>query len=195
MNNYDLFQLAKDCLHNLDNTIEIVSMKSIFATYLNNNQFDFSSKKKIYVFSGNLLNVIGNEDTLNLKLTEHKNDFICIVAGYPREIEDCFFSYNPGLKSRFPIKFTIEPYTSRELLKIFTKIVNDSKWQLDEKITSLFFKKHLDDFKYYGRDMEVLFTKCKRTHSMRLVQNSNAVKKIITLEDLESAFENFMLDR
>jgi hypothetical protein len=44
-------------------------------------------------------------------------------------------------------------------------------------------------------DMEVLFTKCKRTHSMRLVQNSNAVKKIITLEDLESAFENFMLDR
>jgi len=133
-------------------------------------------------------------DTLNLKLTEHKNEFICIVAGYPREIEECFFSYNPGLKSRFPIKFSIEPYTPKELLRIFTKIVNDNNWKLDEKITSLFFKKHYDEFKYYGRDMENLFTKSKRTHSMRLVQNSNAVKKIINLEDLEKAFENFMLD-
>jgi Holliday junction resolvasome RuvABC ATP-dependent DNA helicase subunit len=33
-------------------------------------------------------------DTLNLKLSEMKNEFICIVAGYPREIQECFFSYN-----------------------------------------------------------------------------------------------------
>jgi SpoVK/Ycf46/Vps4 family AAA+-type ATPase len=134
-------------------------------------------------------------DTLNLKLTEHKNEFICIVAGYEREIEECFFSYNPGLKSRFPIRFSIEPYTPKELLKIFTKIVKDGNWELDEKVTSIFFKKNYDSFKYFGRDMEVLFTKCKRAHSMRLVQNSNSVKKLITLEDIHKAYENFMLDR
>ena len=41
-------------------------------------------------------------DTLNAFLSEHKNDFCCIVAGYEEEIKKCFFSVNPGLKRRFP---------------------------------------------------------------------------------------------
>lgn len=134
-------------------------------------------------------------DTLNLKLTEHKNEFICIVAGYSRDIEECFFAYNQGLKSRFPIKFTIDPYTPIELFKIFKKIVTDGKWQLDDKIDSSLFKKNYDEFKFFGRDMENLFSKCKRTHSKRIIQNSEAIKKLITIEDLEKGINNFILDR
>jgi len=133
-------------------------------------------------------------DTLNLKLTEMKNNFICIVAGYPREIEDCFFSYNPGLKSRFPIKFSIDPYSPKELFKIFSKIVAEAQWQMDETINHTFFKKNYDKFKYSGRDMETLFTKCKRAHSRRLFINPTLNKKVLNLDDLKYAFKAFQLN-
>ena len=134
-------------------------------------------------------------DTLNMKLSEMKNEFICIVAGYPREIDECFFSYNIGLNSRFPIRFSIDPYTPNELLKIFKQIVENNDWRIDDSITSIFFKKNYDEFKYYGRDMELLFTKCKRSHSKRIFNELNAERKVITLSDLNVAFKSFLLNK
>lgn len=134
-------------------------------------------------------------DTLNLKLTEMKNDFICIVAGYPREIDECFFSYNPGLNSRFPIRFSIDPYTPKELMLIFKKIVADNEWQISENIKLTFFKKNYDNFKNYGRDMELLFSKSKRAHSRRIFIDSSATKKLLTEEDLENALNMFLLNK
>jgi len=133
-------------------------------------------------------------DTLNLKLTELKNDFVCIVAGYPREIEDCFFSYNSGLKSRFPVKFTIDPYSPKELFSIFTKVVSEAGWKLSPDINFTFFKKNYSYFKYYGRDMENLFTKCKRAHGKRLFTNIYIPRKLINMEDLNNGFKNFELN-
>ena len=40
------------------------------------------------------------------------------------------------------------------------EVVKENKWVLDETIKVSFFKKHYDNFKFYGRDMELLFTKC-----------------------------------
>ena len=134
-------------------------------------------------------------DTLNMKLSEMKNEFICIVAGYPREIDECFFSYNLGLSSRFPIKFSIDPYTPRELLKIFELVVKENKWELDETIKVSFFKKHYDNFKFYGRDMELLFTKCKRAHSQRIFADSTAIRKRITTADINIAIKSFILNK
>ena len=37
-------------------------------------------------------------DTLTSFLSEHKNDFCCIGAGYEDDIENCFFAMNQGLK-------------------------------------------------------------------------------------------------
>jgi len=133
-------------------------------------------------------------DTLNLKLTEMKNDFVCIVAGYPREIDECFFSYNPGLNSRFPIRFSIDPYTPKELLLIFKKIVKDNEWQVVENIKLEFFKKNYKEFKNYGRDMETLFSKCKRAHSRRIFTENDPIKKLINNDDLEEAFKMFQLN-
>jgi AAA+ superfamily predicted ATPase len=134
-------------------------------------------------------------DTLNLKLTELKNEFICIVAGYPKDIEECFFSYNIGLRSRFPIHFTIDPYTPKELMEIFKKIVKNNNWSVDESITIAFFKENYKEFKYYGRDMEQLFAKCKRTHSKRIFGLSDDVKKIINYDDIVNAFDEFLINR
>ena len=134
-------------------------------------------------------------DTLNLKLSEMKNEFICIVAGYPREIQECFFSYNQGLKSRFPIKFTIDPYTPRELLKIFNKIVIENGWLLDNSVKSSFFKKKYSHFKYCGRDIENFFTQCKMAHSKRLFTDSQSTKKLLTINDIINGFKNFSLNK
>jgi SpoVK/Ycf46/Vps4 family AAA+-type ATPase len=134
-------------------------------------------------------------DTLNQKLSELKNEFICIVAGYPREIKECFFSYNQGLNSRFPIRFTIDPYTPKELLKIFTKVVIDGGWSLDPSVKSSFFKKNYNSFKYYGRDMENFFTKCKRAHSKRLFSEPDSQKKLLTINDIIIGFRNFELHK
>ena len=134
-------------------------------------------------------------DTLNMKLSDMKNDFICIVAGYPREIDECFFAYNIGLNSRFPVRFAIDPYTPTELLKIFKQFVEKNEWTLDSSIKPSFFRKNYDEFKHYGRDMELLFTKCKRSHSKRIFDNKDSKRKEITLDDLNVGFENFLLNK
>ena len=133
-------------------------------------------------------------DTLNMKLTDMKSEFVCIVAGYPREIDECFFAYNPGLNSRFPIRFAIDPYNSKELMAIFKKIVKDNEWSFVDDLKLDFFKKHYDEFKNYGRDMETLFAKCKRAHSRRIFNEVDPVKKLLTNDDLEEGFKSFILN-
>jgi SpoVK/Ycf46/Vps4 family AAA+-type ATPase len=134
-------------------------------------------------------------DTLNMKLSDMKNEFICIIAGYPREIDECFFSYNPGLNSRFPVRFAIDPYTPKELMMIFNKIAKDNEWKISADLKLDFFKKHHENFKNYGRDMETLFTKAKRSHSKRIFSDPDAEKKLLTNEDLEEAFIAFELNK
>lgn len=56
--------------------------------------------------------------TLVPLLENYKNDFICIVAGYTKEMED-FLNQNPGLKSRFPTTIEFEDYSLDELCQIF----------------------------------------------------------------------------
>ena len=112
-----------------------------------------------------------------------------------KEIDDCFFSYNPGLNSRFPIRFQIDPYSPKQLLMIFTKIVKDNGWTIDSKLKSTFFKKNYDEFKAYGRDMEQLFTASKRAHSRRIFTEETPIKKEITIDDLELGFQIFLLNR
>ena len=46
-------------------------------------------------------------DTLNFNLSENKKKLIVIIAGYPDQLDKCFFSYNPGLERRFPFRFKI----------------------------------------------------------------------------------------
>jgi SpoVK/Ycf46/Vps4 family AAA+-type ATPase len=134
-------------------------------------------------------------DTLNEKLSEMKNNFVCIVAGYSKEINECFFSYNQGLQSRFPIRFIIEPYKPKELLKIFIKICNQYGWEVDDSVKTSFFKKNFNDLKFFGRDIENLITMCKRAHCKRLMLEPDSKRKLITLADLKKGFNNFLTNK
>ena len=131
-------------------------------------------------------------DTLNEHLTEMKDNFICIVAGYKEEVNNCFFSYNKGLESRFPIRFEIEGYDYKELFLIFKQKIDKIKWTLKEEITDEFLKDKMKQFKYFGRDIENLITQVKRCHSRRVFTLPNEEKTIITVEDLQSGLDTFL---
>jgi hypothetical protein len=49
---------------------------------------------------------------------------IMIVAGYEREMQNCFFGANEGLNRRFPNRISIPPYSNSDLLSIFINEVN-----------------------------------------------------------------------
>lgn len=132
-------------------------------------------------------------DTINQNLSENKNNFMCIIAGYPEQLEQCFFSYNEGLKRRFTFKYSIEKYNAKELSNIFKKMVIDSKWELDVLDNQLenFINKNINEFENFGGDMETLLFRTKITHSKRVFGKHPRDKKKITIDDIQKAFNMF----
>jgi len=132
-------------------------------------------------------------DTINQNLTENK-DTIVFIAGYKEQLEESFFSYNPGLNRRFKIRMNVDKYSAPELRSIFLKKIKDDNWlifddKVDENIPVLFFEKNLSYFKYNGGDMENLWHFCKIVHARRIFGKSNDIVKKITKEDLENSFK------
>jgi hypothetical protein len=115
-----------------------------------------------------------------------------IIAGYESELNDCFFNYNKGLDSRFTWRFKIDNYDGADLHKIFLKKISDYGWKADDSLCEDWFIKNMSYFSFYGRDMEVLFSKTKIAHSRRIFCKSAEVKKVITVKDLEKGFEMFL---
>ena len=131
-------------------------------------------------------------DTLCEALSDHKHDLMVIIAGYEDELNRCFFSYNQGLDSRFTWRFKTDDYNSEELYLIFKKKVTEIDWTLKKNITSKWFEKKMEYFKYYGRDMETLLAKIKISHSKRVFCLKDKDKKIINLRDMNNGFEIFL---
>lgn len=139
-------------------------------------------------------------DTLNQNLSEKKRKLIVIIAGYQDELDKSFFSYNPGLRRRFPFKFTIDGYSSTELRDIFLKKLKDSRWKVDDKELDLgylttFFDKNKEKFIHYGGDIETLIVDCKFMHSRRMVGKHPKFRKIITKTDIERGLDKFVKNR
>ena len=132
-------------------------------------------------------------DTINQHLSENKCNLLCIIAGYKDALDKCFFSYNEGLRRRFPFVYTIEKYTSSELCLIFKKMITDIGWSIDS-IPEKFFKDNYECFNNMGGDMETLLFICKIEHSKRTLFLQDERKKI-NLPDLEKALTIFKLNK
>lgn len=148
-------------------------------------------------------------DTLNQNLTE-KKDFLCIIAGYKKSLEECFFSYNEGLRRRFTFRYDIPGYTSAELMEIFKTMVKQKNWKLwvdvdendnpemiiqktnDNTWLSKFFDKYMKYFKNYGGDMETLFLNCKIYHGKRVLFLDQSYKKTLSKVDIEEGLNTFI---
>jgi SpoVK/Ycf46/Vps4 family AAA+-type ATPase len=133
-------------------------------------------------------------DTLCEALSDNKENLMVIIAGYEDELNRCFFNYNQGLDSRFVWRFKTDAYNPEDLLKIFNKKVNDIGWSLHEesKINVEWFKKNIDYFKFYGRDIETFLSKTKIAHSRRVFCKSEENKRKLTVNDLDKGLEMFI---
>lgn len=135
-------------------------------------------------------------DTLNQNLSEMKKKFICIIAGYPDELEKCFFSQNEGLRRRFPFRYDIEKYTPIELSNIFMSMVGDSKWSLDSSVSLNsvvdFMKENYDSFPYFGGDIENLLFHVKIAHAHRVMGLHPRNRKKIDNKDIQLGFDNYV---
>jgi len=133
-------------------------------------------------------------DTLCEALSDNKENLMVIIAGYEKELKDCFFNYNEGLDSRFTWRFKTDDYTGEDLYKIFIKKVNDIGWELDtdSKIDIEWFKRNKEYFKFYGRDIETILAKTKIAHSRRVFCKPESEKRKIILKDLDKGFEIYL---
>ena len=133
-------------------------------------------------------------DTLCESLSDNKENLMVIIAGYEKELNDCFFNYNQGLDSRFTWRFKTDDYDFEDLYKIFIKKIKEIEWQLDTNnaINSDWFKKNKDYFKFYGRDIETILAKTKIAHSRRVFGKPENERKKINLDDLNKGLEIYL---
>jgi SpoVK/Ycf46/Vps4 family AAA+-type ATPase len=133
-------------------------------------------------------------DTLCEALSDNKDKLMVIIAGYENELKEGFFNVNQGLESRFTWRFKTDEYTGEDLYNIFVKKVNEIGWELHENsnITPSWFIKNKENFKFYGRDIEVVLSKTKIAHSKRVYCKPINEKKKLILSDLENGFERYL---
>lgn len=131
-------------------------------------------------------------DTLCEALSNHKDNLMIIIAGYEEELNSCFFSFNPGLRSRFPWTFRTDKYSYEDLFKIFCKKVEEINWKLNNSLDANFFKKNIKYFKHYGRDVELFLSKTKIAHARRVFSLSEDQKTILNKQDLDDGLNLFI---
>tara|TARA_B100001093_G_scaffold517395_1_gene598843 strand:- start:557 stop:1984 length:1428 start_codon:yes stop_codon:yes gene_type:complete len=145
--------------------------------------YSLGSEDKIDSYSQGII------DLINPYLDKFRNDFIFIVAGYKKDLDSRFFRGNQGLKSRFGLWLEIEKYNADNLRDIFIKKVSDNNWFAnDQEIPLDFFNENKDVFKFFGRDIENLFSKCKIAHAKRVLFSNPDKKKYITKQDLINGY-------
>ena len=130
-------------------------------------------------------------DTINVFLSEHKNDFCFIGAGYKDEIEKCFFAYNEGLSRRFSWRHDIEGYTPDNLADILLKMVKEMNWEINVSKNDIVDIITSNEVLFIdaGGSIETLLTKIKLTHSKRVFGKEKELKFIITIEDIKNGIE------
>lgn len=135
-------------------------------------------------------------DTLIKRLEDDRGKFVCIVAGYTKEMHD-FLQSNPGMKSRFNKVIEFKDYNGDELTEIFRRIVNKNRFTLssdaDENIGNFFNNLYACRTRNFGNAREVrnIFDEAKKHQSHRLAklrkngEYSPEEAFILTREDIE----------
>jgi hypothetical protein len=130
-------------------------------------------------------------DTLCEALSNHKEELMVIVAGYKEDVNEYFFKANQGLDSRFIWRFELEGYSAKELMQIFIRKVENNGWTIILDKLDNWFVINKDNFKHFGRDMELLFSYTKISHGRRIYGKDITLRKIISMEDLDNGFKVF----
>lgn len=134
-------------------------------------------------------------DTLVKHMEDHHNDFILILAGYPKEMER-FLRLNPGLKSRFPLILEFKDYSIDELVDIAYQMLGDreyelskeAEWKLRDHLLNM--KKNQSESFANGRYIRNVMEQAIRKHAMRvMVQNHYHTKELMLIRSQDITFE------
>ncbi len=113
-------------------------------------------------------------DTLLKLVEDNRGKFVCIAAGYSKEMAD-FLTANSGMASRFNETVNFRDYKAEELTEIFRRMVTKEKLVLDEEaekhIGNYFKKMYIGrNTKSFGNAREVrnAFDKALKNQGMRL---------------------------
>ncbi|MEM8890332.1 MAG: AAA family ATPase [Bacteroidota bacterium] len=121
------------------------------------------------------------------EMTSGKDDLAIVVAGYPKEM-DTFLHSNPGLKSRFNMRFEFDDYTPQELEEIALLTTRKRSVSLSPEALEVLNKKLTEA--YRGRDSSFgnaryaisLITEAKMNLGLRIMAQKD--KEDLTKEDL-----------
>lgn len=130
-------------------------------------------------------------DTLLGPLENQKGDFICIAAGYTKEMMERFIPANPGLKSRFDKHITFHDYTAPQLYGIFMGMLKKSKYTLSEEAEhrlSHFFEdmynRRPSDFGN-AREVRAALQNAIERHAKRIEEEKLKEDYILSASDIE----------
>ena len=133
-------------------------------------------------------------ETLLKKMEDKRGEFMVIVAGYPKEM-DQFLETNPGLLSRFDKQFIFEDYNATALFNIAQILIEKEELELDDAakmhlmtyIDKLVKTKH----KYFGnaRTIRKIVSQIIQKQHLRMArlsadERTDSVIKLITFEDV-----------
>ncbi len=132
-------------------------------------------------------------NTLVPLLENHKGEFVCIVAGYKREMND-FMNSNTGLASRFNKPIDFPDYKPEELEKIFLlnadkagfALTDDAKEKLHIPMERM-YNRRTEQFGN-GRDVRNFFDRAVERRGQRIKSMDAAARKnegrLLTYEDI-----------
>lgn len=138
-------------------------------------------------------------DTLNQELSENKKKLVVIIAGYEKEINECFFALNQGLERRFPFRYNLIEYTKNEMKDIFIRMIRlgeDIYLDInvkDDDILNLF--DNMENFSNCGGDIENLITHIKFANSKKSLGKHPNMRNIITKADLKNGLKTYKLHK
>jgi replication-associated recombination protein RarA len=134
-------------------------------------------------------------NSLNSFLSENRNNFCCIGAGYKQEVEKNFFNINQGLKRRFQWIYEIEQSSTEKLPLILINMFENQDWNINASVKFLkdLFRNHDNLFEFNGGSIETFITKCKMIYSLRTF-GSGCKTKVITEEDILQTLREFYPD-
>jgi hypothetical protein len=136
-------------------------------------------------------------DTINQNLSEKKKNFIMIIAGYPEQLDKCFFSHNEGLKRRFAFRYDIDKYKPEELAAMLLLKIKLNKWSIDENIKidniTKIIEKNKDMFVNFGGDIESWLLHIKIEHGTRIFGKHPRMRRILTIDDLNNGLNQFKI--
>ncbi|GKU82800.1 AAA family ATPase [Niallia sp. NCCP-28] len=196
-------QFLKDCGILKRGHLIVTSRADFVAGYVG--QSAIKTKKKIREALGGVLFIdeayslvngsnqdFGKEvvDTLVMEMTNHNENLVVVLAGYPKETEQLLAS-NPGLQSRFKKYIPFDDYDVQELIEIMKLYAAKFDYLLSDKAISYLFEAlRAVPTQGNGRFATNIIDEAVQLQALRIMDeesDKDNMHSIITKEDVEKA--------